>query len=92
MLFLVDNIYMNYAHFIKGIKLPESTKETKYTQWQESARKDIERAFGNLKILWKFVLCPIEIWNLSDIANQIMTALKLQNVIVSDHIMEDVIR
>ncbi len=55
---------MNYACFVKGVKLPASTEETKYTRWQVGARKVIERAFGNLKILWKFVLQPIEIWNL----------------------------
>ncbi len=37
-------------------------------------------------------MCPIEIWNLSDIANQIMTALILHNVVVSDHVMGDVNR
>ncbi len=69
MFVLVDGIYMNYGQFVQGIKLPVSIKETKYTQQQESARKDIERAFGNLKILWKFVSCSIETWNLTDIAN-----------------------
>ncbi len=54
--------------------------------------KDIERAFGNLKILWKFVSRPIETWNRSDIANRIMTALILHNVIVSDSVMGDVNR
>ena len=92
MFVLVDGIYMNYAHFVKGIKLPVSNEETKYTQWQESARKDIERAFGTLKILWKFVSRPIETWNLSDIANQITTALILHNVVVSDRVMGDVNR
>ncbi len=92
MFVLVDDIYMNYAHFVKGIKLPASIEEIMYTQWQESARKDIERAFGNLKIWWKFVSRLIEIWNLSDIAKQIMTALILHNAIISDHIMGDVNR
>ncbi len=59
---------------------------------KESARKDIERALSNLKILWKFVTRPIEIWNLSDIVNQFMTALILHNVVVSDCIMGDVNR
>jgi len=32
MFVLVDGIYMNYARFVKGIKLPVSKEETKYTQ------------------------------------------------------------
>ncbi len=50
-------------------------------------KKDIERAFGNLTILWKFVSHPIEIWNLSKIANQITIALILHNIVVTKGIM-----
>ena len=49
-----------------------------------------ERAFGNLKIMWKFVSRPIEIWNLNDIASRISTALILHNIVVSDRVMGDV--
>ena len=40
--------------------------------------------------MWKFVSCPIEIWSLNDIARRISTALILHNVIVSDHVIDDV--
>ncbi len=40
--------------------------------------------------MWIFVSHPIETWNLSNIANRIMTALVLHNVVVSDHVMGDV--
>ncbi len=52
-------------------------------------RKDIERAFGNLKILWKFVCHPIEIWSLNDIADCITTWLILHNIVVADRVMGD---
>ncbi len=58
-------------------------------KWEEVALKNIERAFGNLKIMWKFVSCPIEIWSLTDIAIRILTVLILHNVVVSDHVMDD---
>ncbi len=73
----------------KGHKIPSLIKEEKFTQWQEGVRKDMERAFGNLKTLWKIVSCPIEIWNLSAIANQIMTAHILHNIVVANHKMGD---
>ncbi len=69
MFVLVDGIYMNFFRFVRGINIPLTNEETKYTKWQEAVRKDIEHAFGNLKILWKFLCRPIEIWSLNKIAN-----------------------
>ena len=52
---------------------------------------DIERAFDNLKIIWKIVSHPIEIWSLLDnTAIRITTTLILHNVVVSDRMMGDV--
>ena len=90
MFVLVDGIYMNFSRFVKGIKIPLTRSETRFTTWQEATRKDIERAFGNLKITWKFVSRPIEIWNLNDIASRMSTALILHNIVVSDRVMGDV--
>ena len=47
----VDGIYMNFLRFVKGIKTPLIINETRFTKWQEVLQKDIERAFGNLKIM-----------------------------------------
>ncbi len=84
MFVLVDVIYMNFYRFVKGIKIPLTNIEAKHTKWQEAVGKDIERAFGNLKILWKFVCFPIEIWSLNDIADQVTTSLILHNIVVAD--------
>ena len=46
---LVDGIYPNYSRSVAGIKQPITETEAAYTAWQESVRKDIERAFGVLK-------------------------------------------
>jgi hypothetical protein len=43
---LVDGIYPQYSRFVKGVKQPITYEETKYTAWQEGARKDVERAFA----------------------------------------------
>ncbi len=67
MFVLIDGIYMDFSRFVKGIKIPLTTSKTRFTTWQEDAQKDIERAFGNLKIMWKFASHPIEIWSLNDI-------------------------
>ncbi len=72
---------------VKGIKIALTNAEAKYINWQEAIRKDIEHAFGNLKILWKFVCCPIEIWSLNDIEDQITTFCILTNIVVADWVM-----
>jgi len=90
MFVLVDGIYMNFSHFVKGIKIPLTRSKTRCTMWWDAAQKDIERVFGNLKIMWKFVSRPIKLWSLNDIASTMSTALILHNVVVSDHVMGDV--
>ncbi len=81
---------MNFSRFVMGIKAPLTRNATRFTTWQEAVQKDSQRAFGNLKIMWKFVSCPIEIWSLNDIARRISAALIFSNVIVSDCVMDDV--
>jgi hypothetical protein len=46
LLVLVDGIYPPYSRFVKGIQLPLTDAEKRYTAWQEASRKDIESAFG----------------------------------------------
>ena len=49
MFVLVDGTYPQFSRFVKGIKLPLTEEQKKYTAWQEATRKEIERAFGVLK-------------------------------------------
>ena len=46
--YLTNGIYLQWAAFVKSIAAPQSDTDTVYAQAQESARKDIERAFGVL--------------------------------------------
>ena len=52
---LVDAVYPKFSRFVKGIKEPITPKEKKYSGWQESSRKDVERAFGVIKRTWQFL-------------------------------------
>ncbi|XP_052621098.1 uncharacterized protein LOC111901508 [Lactuca sativa] len=47
--YLGDGIYPNYSTLMKAYSVPRSEKAKLFTKKQESARKDIERAFGVLK-------------------------------------------
>ena len=52
---LVDAVYPKFSRFVKGIKEPITPKEKKYSGWQESSRKDVERAFGVIKRTWQIL-------------------------------------
>ncbi|KAI3776597.1 hypothetical protein L1987_46383 [Smallanthus sonchifolius] len=47
--YLADGIYPEYATFVKAYTSPIGEKRELFKKTQESARKDIERAFGVLK-------------------------------------------
>lgn len=92
MFLLVDGIYNQYARFVQGIKEPIYEDEKRFTRWQESARKDIERAFGILQSHWQILARPMQFWHLEDIACQVSACLILHNMLISDRVMEDVNR
>jgi hypothetical protein len=49
MFLLVDGIYPKFSRFVKTVKEPVTHQQRVFASWQESARKDIERAFGVLQ-------------------------------------------
>nr|GEV78357.1 hypothetical protein [Tanacetum cinerariifolium] len=59
--YLADGIYLELAPLVKTIPEPadDNHKRILYKQKQESARKDVERAFGVLKKKWSILANPI---------------------------------
>ena len=47
--YLADGIYPEWATFVKNISMPQGEKRKLFAQHQESARKDVEQAFGVLQ-------------------------------------------
>jgi hypothetical protein len=86
---LVDEIHPQYSRFVKGIKQPITTDETNFTAWQKGARKDVDRAFGNLKSRWQFAAHPILLRCIKDIAARITTCIILHKMLVSSTVMGD---
>ena len=86
--FLTDGIYPCSDRFVKPIAAPVDQLEKKYTEWQERARKDIERAFGIWKNTWHFVQYPIRLLDIQQIGRRVSCSLILHNMIVSDRIMD----
>lgn len=55
---LANGIYPDCAMFLKTIAEPRTDAERHFAKRQEAARKDIERAFGVLKKVFKIIKCP----------------------------------
>jgi hypothetical protein len=89
--FLTDGIYPKYSRFVRGLKEePTFDDEIKFTAWQASARKDIERAFGVLQSKFKVVSYPIHALDTKGICATVATCIVLHNMAVSDRVMGDV--
>ena len=82
--YLIDDIYSQWAAFVKSIPGPQTMKHKLFARHQESARKDVEQAFGVLQARFAFIKCPCLIWD-RDIMGKIMIAcIILHNMIVED--------
>ncbi|GJT22338.1 ALP1-like protein [Tanacetum coccineum] len=81
--YLVDGIYPELAPLVKTIPEPadDDHKRILYKQKQESARKDVERAFGVLKKKWVILANPTRALKKERIINMMHTCIILHNMI-----------
>nr|GFA60093.1 protein ALP1-like [Tanacetum cinerariifolium] len=56
--YLADGIYPEWASFVKSFTVATDLKHAYFKQRQESARKDVERAFGVLQGRWGLIQQP----------------------------------
>ncbi len=81
---LVDGIYPKLSRFVKTIQEPVGGKASRYARWQESSRKDVERAFGVLQRKLQVLVRKIEQWYVGDIANIVNCCICLHNMMVAN--------
>ncbi|XP_023738285.1 uncharacterized protein LOC111886281 [Lactuca sativa] len=82
--YLVDEIYLERACFVKSLSCPNDRKRLKFKRAQERARKDVERAFGALKkrcYILKYLAPYMEEKKMSDV---MYTCIILHNMILED--------
>jgi hypothetical protein len=82
--YLVDGIYPDYPTLVKAFSYPTDPKRIKFKAAQESARKDIERAFGVLKARWAIVNNPTRAWRPQKIRTIMYACVILHNMILKD--------
>nr|KYP31860.1 hypothetical protein KK1_047627 [Cajanus cajan] len=82
--YLADDIYPEWATFVKTIPMPQGEKRKLFAERQESARKDVERAFGVLQSRFAIVRGPARAWRVDTLKNIMYACIILHNMIVED--------
>ncbi|WVZ70827.1 hypothetical protein U9M48_019463 [Paspalum notatum var. saurae] len=82
--YLADGIYPEWPAFVKSIHHPMDTKTQHFSRRQESARKDIERAFGVLRARFAVVRGPAYGWYPKQVKKIMLCCIILHNMIVED--------
>ena len=90
MIVLVDGIYPAYSRFVKSFGQPVTVDERLFTEWQESTRKDIERAYGVLQGKFQVLCHPLLGHSLTDLSNLVACCIIMHNMCVSDRVMGDI--
>ena len=82
--YLTDGIYPTYSTFVKAYKYPVEPKEKRIKKLQESARKDVERAFCRLKTKWMILNRPLRAMSVEKIRQLVYTCIIFHNMILKD--------
>ncbi|XP_028112490.1 uncharacterized protein LOC114310638 [Camellia sinensis] len=82
--YLADGIYPQWATLVQTIFSPQGAKRQHFVMMQESARKDVERAFGVLQSRFAIIGGAVRFWDPKMLANIMKTCIILHNMIVED--------
>ncbi|XP_020195431.1 uncharacterized protein [Aegilops tauschii subsp. strangulata] len=82
--YLADGIYPQWSSFVKTISKPQGEKRKRFAQMQDSARKDVERAFGVLQSRWGIVRSPALSWDETKLWEVMTACVIMHNMIVKD--------
>ncbi|XP_047961640.1 uncharacterized protein LOC125206429 [Salvia hispanica] len=82
--YLADGIYPRWSTFVKTFSNLQDTRQILFRERQESARKDVERAFGVLQGRFNVVKAPSRLWYVKNIADIMYTGIILHNMIIAD--------
>ncbi|KAH9779753.1 dde tnp4 domain-containing protein [Citrus sinensis] len=89
--YLADGIYPSWSTLVKTIPYPQENKHKNFAKAQESARKDVERAFGVLQARFTIVRGPARFWNRDTLHDIMKACVIMHNMIVEDeHITKDI--
>jgi hypothetical protein len=82
--YLADEIYPNWSIFVKTIPRSLGAKRKYFASKQESAIKDVERAFGVLQSRFAIVREPVRYWDEETLANIMKACIIMHNMIIEN--------
>jgi len=82
--YLADEIYPNWSNFVKTIPRPLGAKRKYFASKQESARKDMERAFRVLQSRFVIIHGPVRYWDEETFAYIMKACIIMHNIIIED--------
>ncbi|CAM8926970.1 unnamed protein product [Rhodiola kirilowii] len=82
--YLADGIYPSWPTFVKTIPSPQGNKKKYFAALQESARKDVERAFGVLQSRFAMIRGPSRFWDVETMKYIMFACIILHNMIIED--------
>lgn len=80
----MDGIYPKWSTIAKTIQMPQTQKAKNYARAQESARKDVDCAFGVLPSRFHIIQQPCRYFRLATMKNIIKACIIMHNMIVED--------
>jgi len=82
--YLAYGIYPNWSTFVKTIPRPLGAKRKYFASKQESAKKDVGRAFGVLQSRFVIVRGPVQYWDEETLENIMKACIIMHNMIIED--------
>ncbi|GJY61610.1 ALP1-like protein isoform X1 [Tanacetum coccineum] len=82
--YLADGIYPQWSTFVKSFTVARDEKNVVFKRRQESARKDVERAFGVLQGRWRIIAQPARAWTVNKLRRIMYTCIILHNMILKN--------
>ncbi|GJY10984.1 ALP1-like protein isoform X1 [Tanacetum coccineum] len=86
--YLADGIYPTWSTFVKTFSIARDEKTLKFKRVQESARKDIERAFGVLQGRWGIIRQPARALQINTLKRIMYCCIILHNMILQSEKFE----
>ncbi|XP_071688693.1 protein ALP1-like [Rutidosis leptorrhynchoides] len=82
--YLADGIYPDWATLIKGYAAPTDDPRIKFTRFQASVRKDVERAFGVLQGRFHILRLAAHTMSVNKMRRVIDCCIILHNMVLED--------
>ena len=82
--YLANGVYLSWSTFVKTLSSPQGNKAKHFAACQESARKDVERAFGVLQSRFAIVRGPTRFRDQETLNDITKACIIMHNMIIED--------